>query len=103
MRLEHLDVVHVALPVLDVAAVVARHHPHVVVTPLHGPHRAVVGLENGLKVEGKPVPQSELPARGASDQSPALRSPGQTEDGAPHLVGGCLDESRGDTIHWIVQ
>ena len=43
-NLEHLDVVHVELPVLDVAAVVAGHHPSVVVTPLHRSHRGVVGL-----------------------------------------------------------
>lgn len=45
MSLEHLDVVHVGLPVLDVAAVVRRQHPHVVVRPGHGSHWAVVGLQ----------------------------------------------------------
>ena len=38
VRLEHLDIVHVTLPVLDVSTVVPRHHPHVVVRPLHRPH-----------------------------------------------------------------
>ena len=47
VRLEHLDVVHVGLPVLDVAAVVSSQHPHVVVGPGHGAHRAVVGLRGG--------------------------------------------------------
>lgn len=44
VSLEHLDVVHVGLPVLDVAAVVSRQHPHVIVRPGHGPHGAVMGL-----------------------------------------------------------
>ena len=52
--LEHLDVVHVGLPVLDVAAVVGRQHPHVVVGPGHGTHWAVVGLR-----EGKPQRDKE--------------------------------------------
>lgn len=51
MSLEHLDVVHVGLPVLDVAAVVRRQHPHVIVRPGHSPHRTVVGLwEEGSKI-----------------------------------------------------
>ena len=92
MGLEHLDVVHVALPILDVPAVVPRHHPHIVVTPLHGPHGAVVRLQDGLEVEGESVPQGEFSTGGASDQAAALWGPGQAEDGAPHLVGGRLHE-----------
>lgn len=45
MSLEHLDVVHVGLPVLHVAAVVRRQHPHVVMRPGHGPDGTVVGLQ----------------------------------------------------------
>lgn len=44
VSLEHLHVVHVGLPVLHVAAMVRRQHPHVVVRPGHGPNRTVVGL-----------------------------------------------------------
>lgn len=47
VSLEHLDVVHVGLPVLHVAAVVRRQHPHVVVRPGHGSDRTVVGLRGG--------------------------------------------------------
>lgn len=46
VSLEHLDVVHVGLPILDEAAVVARHHPVVVVRPNHGPDGNVVGLSS---------------------------------------------------------
>ena len=35
VTLKHFDVVHVALPVLDVALVVARNHPLFVVAPNH--------------------------------------------------------------------
>lgn len=45
VSLEHLHVVHVGLPVLHVAAVVGRQHPHVVVRPGHGPDRTIVGLQ----------------------------------------------------------
>lgn len=51
--LEHLDVVHVGLPVLDEAAVVARHHPVVVVRPNHGPHGHVVSLSARKRGETK--------------------------------------------------
>lgn len=44
VRLKHLDVVHVALPVLDVTGVVPGHHPALVVRPYHRPHWAVVRL-----------------------------------------------------------
>ena len=44
VRLVHLDVVHVGLPVLDVAQVVARQQPKVIVAPGHGTDRIVMGL-----------------------------------------------------------
>lgn len=47
MSLEHLDVVHVGLPVLHVAAVIRCQHPHVVVRPGHGPDWTVMGLQRG--------------------------------------------------------
>ena len=79
-HLEHLHIVHVALPVLDVASVVPGHHPNVVVGPLHRPHlhqvhikqdldecvenkyRTVVSLKDGFKIECEAVPQGELTA-----------------------------------------
>lgn len=45
MGLEHFNIVHVALPILDVASVVPGHHPYVVVGPHHCSHRAVVCLK----------------------------------------------------------
>ena len=45
MRLVHLDVVHVALPVFDEAAVVGGQHPQVVVAPDHRPYSRVVSLK----------------------------------------------------------
>ena len=90
--LEHFDVVHVGLPVLDVAAVVAGDHPLVVVRPDHGAHRRVVRLQDRLEVEGEPVPERELAARRARDEAAPLGRPGQREDGAPHLVGRRLHE-----------
>lgn len=45
MSLEHLDVVHVGLPVFDVTGMVTRHHPGVVVRPYHAPYGTVMGLK----------------------------------------------------------
>lgn len=42
--LERVDVVEIGLPVLDQASVVGGDHPHVVVTPHHAAHWAVVTL-----------------------------------------------------------
>lgn len=50
MRLEHLHVVHVRLPVLDVARVIARHHPAVVVGPHHRSDGTIVGLKGNIKL-----------------------------------------------------
>lgn len=102
MYLEHFDVVHVGLPVLDVAAVVAGDHPLVVAGPHHGAYRRVVGLQDGLKVEGEPVPEGELAARRARDESAALGGPGEGEDGAAHLVGRRLDELGGHGVGGVV-
>lgn len=45
VRLIHLDVVHVRLPVLDVAAVVSSHHPAIIVRPDHGTDGGVMSLQ----------------------------------------------------------
>jgi len=45
MALEHLNVVHIGLPVLDVARVIRRHHPLLVVGPHHRPNRRIVRLQ----------------------------------------------------------
>ena len=103
VRLEHLDIVHVTLPVLDVSTVVPRHHPHIIVAPLHGPHRHVVSLQDCLKVESQTIPQSELSTGGSRDQSAALGCPGQTEYRTPHLVGGCFHKPRSDGVDRIVE
>lgn len=44
MALNHLDVVHVRLPVFYVAFVVAAQHPRLVIAPYHGTNRCVVRL-----------------------------------------------------------
>ncbi len=75
VALERLQIVHVALPVLDAAAVVARHQPVLVVAPHHGTNGRVVRLQNGLEVEHQAVPECELAARCARDQTSTLGSP----------------------------
>lgn len=45
MRLKHLNIVHVTLPIFDIPGMVPRHHPAVVVRPDHRPHGAVVRLQ----------------------------------------------------------
>lgn len=52
VSLEHLDVVHVGLPVLHVAPMVCRQHPHVVMRPRHGPDRTVMSLQEGQGRQG---------------------------------------------------
>ena len=81
---------------------VAGDHPLVVVGPDHGPHRRVVRLQDGLEVEGEPVPEGELAARRARDQSAALGGPGEGEDGTAHLVGRRLDELGGHGVGGVV-
>lgn len=49
MRLELSNVVHIGLPVLDVALVVTGHHPVVVVRPHHRTNRAIVSLQKNAK------------------------------------------------------
>lgn len=46
VRLKHLDVVHVGLPIFDVTSMVPSHHPGVVVGPDHTPNRTVVSLKS---------------------------------------------------------
>jgi len=75
MALEHLHVVHVGLPVLDVALVVAGHHPLLVAAPYHRSDGAVVRLEDRLEVERKAVPKGELATRRACYQSATVGCP----------------------------
>jgi len=44
VRLKHLDIVHVALPIFHIARVVSCYHPAFIVWPYHCPDRAVVCL-----------------------------------------------------------
>lgn len=48
VRLKHLDVVHVALPIFHVARVVPRYHPALIVRPHHCPYWAVMRLNRGI-------------------------------------------------------
>lgn len=51
VSLVHLDIVHVALPVFDVASMVCSHHPEVIVAPTHCSHRRIMRLQNiGVKI-----------------------------------------------------
>jgi hypothetical protein len=45
VRRECFDKVHVGLPVLDHAVVISGDHPVLVVTPYHGAHCTVMGLD----------------------------------------------------------
>lgn len=80
MALEHFHVVHICLPVLDVALVVARDHPLLVSTPDHGSHGTIVSLENGLEVECETVPQGELARTGARHQTTTVGCPLKNEN-----------------------
>jgi hypothetical protein len=62
MALDHFHVVHVGLPVFDIALVVASDHPLLVSAPDHRTDRAIVSLQNGFKVKRQSVPQGELTA-----------------------------------------
>lgn len=88
-----------------------------------------VYLQDGLKVEGEAVPQSELPTGGSGDKAAALRGPLEEEidssnthntpttqpqhththaypdhkHGTLDFVGGGSDKLCGDSIHGIVQ
>lgn len=44
MTLEHLERVHVGLPVFDKSIVVCGHHPVIIVAPFHGADSGIVGL-----------------------------------------------------------
>lgn len=46
MTLKHFYIIHVGLPVFDVALVVARQHPLFVVAPNHRPHCTIMRLSN---------------------------------------------------------
>lgn len=103
VRLEHFHVVHVALPVLHVARVIASHHPGIVSTPDHRANSGVVCLQNRLEVERQTVPQGELATAGSGYQSSTLGCPQDAEERTAVLVGGRTDELGGHTVHRIVQ
>lgn len=48
VRLKHLDVVHVALPIFHVTSVIPCYHPALVMWPHHCPHWAVMCLNRGI-------------------------------------------------------
>lgn len=88
VSLIHLHVVHVRLPVLDVAGVIRGEEPLVIMRPLHAADLSIMGLfklslikkrcaylENGLKVECESVPQRKFPTTGTGYQSTALGGP----------------------------
>jgi len=60
-------------------------------------------LQNGLEVEGQAVPEGKFARTGPSDQTSALRRPGQRENWTAHLVSGRLHKPRGNCIRGIVQ
>lgn len=114
--------VHVRLPVLHEAVVVAGDHPRIVVRPDHRSDRHGVRLkriknvqgklfnqiwttylQNGFEVEGQTIPQRELAGAGSCDQPTALRRPCKREDWAAHLVCGGLHKSRRDGVAGVVQ
>ena len=55
-------------------------------------------LKNRLKIKSQSVPQGKLSRGSSRDQSPALWSPCQREDGTLHLVRGRLYELRCDGV-----
>lgn len=44
VRLKHLDVVHVALPILHIACMISCNHPALIVWPYHCSHRTIMCL-----------------------------------------------------------
>lgn len=48
VRLKHLDIVHVALPIFHVARVIPCYHPAFIMWPYHCPDRAVVCLNRKI-------------------------------------------------------
>lgn len=73
MTLKDLQVVHVALEVLDDAGVVGREEPLARVGPGEGADGRVVGLEDRFKVEGEAVPEGELAAGRAGQDAARVR------------------------------
>lgn len=50
VRLKHLDVVHVALPILDVACMISCDHPALVVRPHHCSYRTIMCLRKRKQI-----------------------------------------------------
>lgn len=48
VSLKHLDVVHIALPILHIACVVPRYHPAFIMRPYHCPYWAVMCLNREI-------------------------------------------------------
>lgn len=76
-----VQVVHVRLKVLDDAALVCRREVGTRVCKLEGTDGGIMGLQDGLKVEGQTVPQRELAARRAGQNAPSLGCPLENKDG----------------------
>lgn len=58
MCLEHFKIAHIGLPVLDDPTMIARHHPVVVMRPVHSANGRVMGLrvmDNNNMVKKKRV------------------------------------------------
>jgi len=58
------QVVHIRLEVLDDAALICRRQVGTGVRELHGPHCAVMRLQDGLEIERQAIPERELSTRG---------------------------------------
>lgn len=61
-----------------------------------------MSLQNRLKIKCESVPERELSAGGAGHEPTAVRSPGETEDGAANLVGRGSNELGRDGVDGIV-
>ena len=75
MALPRSQVVHVGLKVLDDAALVCGRQICARVRELHRANRIVVRLQDGLEVERQAIPEGELSACGASEDSSTFWCP----------------------------
>ena len=96
MRVDGFEVVQVRLPVLDPPRVVARQEPVLVFAPARRLDRAVVRLQDCLKVEAHPVPQRKLPVLRARQQAPAVGHERHHLDRGSDLVRGDVHELGGE-------
>ena len=75
MSRPRVQVVHVRLEILDDAALVCRREVGARMRKLEGADGGIVGLQDGLKVERQAVPEGELAARRAGQNTPSLGRP----------------------------